>query len=168
MTGNGFALGNEPSQWAAQYGFLLAVSLLGTTMIIITRLGTMRAVKVSSPVRLVVSLLATNLAFLGGYHLLLTIAPSESWWRMGLYVLAAVASVVVFGIGVNVLAWLIERGKAIRVVTTRYKPALSPPHDVDLAHNQGENAQLIAAGAIGAYFLLVVVGGIAALLELTG
>lgn len=150
-----YVLGNELEHIIVQYTFLLILSLAMMIWVIKNRIGSLEAVVVRSYPRLCMGVLICSLVGLISYRLLLLINPIESQSRLLYYVLAAILTYPIYGIIVSIPSYLFDGGKALQVITPRYKTADYPKHFVDLTKEQGKYAQVISRGAIRAYQVLI-------------
>jgi hypothetical protein len=138
----------------AQYFFLVLVCLVAMRKVIMTRIGSMDAIHIRSYTLLFLCIATTNGAYLAAYHLLLLVHPGESWVRCGLYCLAALLSYPIFGMVFSVIGVVLDGGRAIQVITARYKPGQQSGL-VDLTKESGAVAQLEVRGAVAAYIVLL-------------
>jgi hypothetical protein len=134
-------------------------------LVIKARIGSLDAIEVVSYPRLLFGLIVCNLPFVGSYQLILLMHPANRWWPALKYLGAHIACYFLVGVAVVApFGYVIDGGRAIRVLSGRFKPG-PQPHLVDLTKEQGRVAQLIPRGVAFAYQVLVLLSLIAIVLR---
>jgi hypothetical protein len=152
-------------QVVIQFILFLAIMLMAMRLIIMERIGSLSAVVIVSRFRLLVGILVCAAFSVATYHALLLIRPLDSNRKLWTYVLVSIVSYPVYGLVVSLLSLAADHGRALQVITSRYKP---PQRSwfIDLTEKRGRHSQLIARGAIRAFQLLVILGFVAAVVKL--
>jgi hypothetical protein len=152
---------------AMQFGVVLVAWALGFRHWVKIRIGSFSAIFIESWGRLALGILLVNGLMFTTFRLLLLIAPTLSWSRFGIYVAAVLFSYPLVAMLVSVLAFAIDGGDAISVLTSRYKPA-GYDRFIDLTKNGGRNAQLIPRGAFPPYLIFSILAIVEAIRVLKG
>jgi hypothetical protein len=153
MTWKTVLFGHEYASIALQFAFLMIASLFSFRRVVHAAIGTFDAIEIRSYPRFVSGLLALDIAYLLVYQLLLRFAPPLA--SFGKFIAAVLISYPVAGIAFSGIGLFFDGGKAIRVVTGRYKPERYPKFFVDLTENAGRNSQLLPRAAVSAYLVLI-------------
>lgn len=146
------AFSSSAANVALQLTVLLIASAFRIRRLIDTRIGGMEVVEIRSWPRLAAGVLACNGVFILMHHLYLAYGPSPGGFRfIGFHFLITI--LVSMSI-IPALGLAFDAGKAIRVVTSRFKPEHHPLL-IDMTEDEGRSAQLIPRGAMFAYQLLM-------------
>jgi formylglycine-generating enzyme required for sulfatase activity len=159
--------GRDALSLAVQYAFLVLVSLWVLKRIIKDRIGSLNAVLITSYPRFVLGMVAVNMACLLPYHLLLLIKPFSSLLRLLAWLAASVVSYPFIALIVGPFGWVFDRGRAIQVITFRYKRRERAGFQ-DLTEEHGKNANLMLRAAAMSYILLTGLCLCAAIIAATG
>ncbi len=152
----GLILGVSWNAIAFQAISLAIISVFTTRQVIRNRIGSLEAIRVASRMRLVICYILCLAIFLIGYQIVLrTKAPidakSLSWWSLKCILGVFLSYIPVLFVGV-----MIDGGRAIEVITQRYKPDTprEPIELTDLTKDRGRYAQLIPRGCVRACWFL--------------
>jgi hypothetical protein len=160
-------LGSDFIAISFKFVLLIIFTLWGMRLTIKRKIGSLAAVEIRSYMRLISGLILCNLPMLAGFQLLLSINPTLNWLQFLKYFAANIG--IYFGIGMFVVApigYIIDGGRAIRVITDRYKPSLQL--GIDITKEQGKTAQLIPRAVAIAYALLFLLAVLIVLNNLLG
>jgi hypothetical protein len=143
-----------------QFTFLIVVAILRMRYHINTRIGGMEAIEIRSWPRLIAGIVACNATFLWLHHSYLSFWPSpesdwSSLWSRFLFFVLYILMLIIGWIIAVVIGVLFDYGKALLVVTDRFKPEHSPNLS-DMTRDEGRLSHLIARGAFYAYQYLMI------------
>lgn len=149
-------LGDDWLALGVRFAFLLLVTVGAIRGLIRNRIGPLDAVRVMSYPRLLLGLTVCPLPYLALHLALLWWIPAESPWAWPKYLGLLIVGYFLPAVPICAVGYWVDGGRAIRVLTNRYRPAY-PPHLVDMTADHGRSAQLIPRGVFDAYKLLVVI-----------
>jgi len=115
-------LGGSISSTCIQAAILVGVALWRFGSYFCYLVGGFRAVSVESWPRVLLAASVCGGASFTAYRVLLVLQPADSWRRFGIYIVMVFAVMGILGWATPRISLKADRGKAIVVITDRYKP----------------------------------------------